>query len=523
VGRHVQTRGLLSASNLLELIAARAAETPHRDAVIGVDRRVSYGELIGLGLSYGRRLKDAGIEAGDRVAIVAENSPDYLIALLGIWDAGGIAATVYPSSSATELCYVLQNATPRLVLVDADRRDVVTGAIRSSEVDVDTAELDLNGLTSDLCDGVLGTNIDSEAPAVICYTSGTSSRPKPVVHSHSALARQSRLYASVWHISQGERTLVAVPLAWMYGLVTGTTSTLVSGGTVVVLPRFHPANVVEIIESEQITFFPVVTTMVVKLVAYVREFPHAPRLSSLRFCVSGGEPRNEPVFDAWKDLTGCPVHDVYAASECFPLVTYDPHRDPEPQRGSAGRVVPGAELRLVDAQGLEVSAGDVGEALARSPGLMVGYWNEPELTESAMTQDGWYRTHDYARMDTRGYVFITGRQSDMIIRGGSNVSPAEVEAVLIEHPDVAQAAVVGIPDLEYGEQVAAAVVLVPGAHLDVDELRAFCSSQIAHYKIPTVFQLCDDLPRNESGKVLRRELRAFFAAGRAPRWSAGKL
>jgi long-chain acyl-CoA synthetase len=501
---------------LHDVIRVVSERAPERTAIIAGARRLSYDEVTARAASLARRLAGGGFRTGECVAIVAENSPEYLITALGVWQAGGILATVYPSTGVSELAYVLENAAPRLVLVDEPRRDAVTGAVKASGVTADVHRIGEDELLSEFtAEAATPAEIDCGTAALICYTSGTSARPKPVVQSHAALAAASLLYASVWHCRNSDRTLVAVPLAWLYGLVTGSTTTLVSGGTVVLLPKFNPVHVLQAIERERVTMFPAVTTMLVKLVACASELARAPVLTSLRFCVSGGEPRNEPAFEEWRRLSGCVVHDVYAASECFPVITYDPIEDPEPRRGCAGRLVPGAEMRLVAPDGTDVQPGEVGEALWRGPGLMLGYWNEPDLTQAALTADGWYRTHDYVRTDAEGYVYVTGRVSDMIIRGGSNVSPAEVEAVLADHPDVAQAAVVGLPDPEYGEKVAAALVLEPTAQLDEEALRRFCLDRLAPYKVPSIFQRFDELPRNASGKVQRRELAPLLQVGKA--------
>jgi long-chain acyl-CoA synthetase len=195
------------------------------------------------------------------------------------------------------------------------------------------------------------------------------------------------------------------------------------------------------------------------------------------------------------------------------VVTYDPLRDPEPRPGCAGRVVPEAQLRLVGPDGEDVAPGEIGEALFRGPALMQGYWREPELTRTVFTDDGWYRSKDMVRVDEEGYVYVTGRASDMIIRGGSNISPAEIEAVLAEHPGVKQVAVVGLPDEEYGERVAAALVLDPAAPFDPDALVERCRARLAPYKVPAVMRRLDDIPRNVTGKVLRQDLIALLAGG----------
>jgi long-chain acyl-CoA synthetase len=207
------------------------------------------------------------------------------------------------------------------------------------------------------------------------------------------------------------------------------------------------------------------------------------------------------------------VHDVYAASECFPVVTYDPIVDPLPRPGSAGRVVPEASLRVVDASGNDVPSGDAGEAWARGPASMLGYWDDPTLTASVLTADGWYVTGDLVEVDIAGYVRVLGRLSDVIIRAGANVSPAEVEAVLVRHPDVGEAGVVGLPDPVNGEEVVAAVVPQHGLDtIDIGDLDAHCAVALASFKRPRIV-VVGDLPRSAStGKVDRRQLRSRLAA-----------
>lgn len=493
---------------LAEAILSIAGDAPGRTALVAGERRLDYGELRERATALARGLRAAGLGPGERVVVVAQNSPEYLVGALATWLAGGVYATVYPASGPSELEYVLTNARPRLVLAERERIDGVAAAMAATGCEAGLhvlADGGPEGLPAPAGEEPLEP-VDADSPALICYTSGSTARPKPVVHSHAGLVSAARAYAKVLRVGEHDRALVCLPMAWVYGLVSTSMATLVSGGAVVVLPRYNPVQVVEAIEAEQVTFLPGVTTMYVKLVDYVATLARRPSLRSLRLCISGGEPRNEPVFERWREITGCPVHDVYCASECFPVVAYDPERDPRPRPGSAGRVVPEAEMRVVDETGADVAPGEVGEALWRGPALMAGYWEEPELTRSAFTEDGWYRSRDYTRIDDEGYVYVTGRVSDMIIRGGSNVSPAEVEAVLSEHPDVADVAVVGLPDPEYGERVAAALVLRPDRRLDERELARLCESRLAPFKVPTLYRELPEIPRNANGKIMRRDV-----------------
>jgi long-chain acyl-CoA synthetase len=497
---------------IYDAITAAARSTPGKLALVTPDAEIGYADLIARADRVAARLAAAGVAAGDRVALAAENSIGYIVWALGTWRAGAVLATVYPSFGPTELGYVLRNAQPGVIVTDEGRRAAMRRAVQDSgrkvplwtingDGDVEHGDTDAG---SDV--PAVTVSVDPSQVGLICYTSGSTANPKPVAHSHRGVAAGAQVYASTWRLGKADRTMVTIPMAWVYGLATTTLATLSAGGTVVALPRFNPVNVIEALTGRGVTFLPGVTTMYVKLTTYVREARLSPDLSRLRLCVSGGEPRNEQAFAIWREISGCPVHDGYCASECFPVITYDPIEDPEPRLGSAGRVVPAARMRIVGPDGAEVAAGETGEAQWQGPALMLSYWNEPEMTAQAMTADGWYRSLDYVRLDEDGYVYVMGRASDMIIRGGSNISPAEVEAVLLGHPDVVEAAVLGLPDPEYGSKVAAAVVLRPGSAFDEAAIREYCGSHLAPYKVPTLVKQTDDLPRNATGKVQRRAI-----------------
>lgn len=300
-------------------------------------------------------------------------------------------------------------------------------------------------------------------------------------------------------------------MAWLYGLASLSLTLLHAGGTVVVVRRGRPEFVLEAMLRTGATFLAGVTATFAKLLQHLEEHdPTALDGSPLRLCISGGEPRNEPVFSRWSELTGVGVLDAYCASECLPLITYDPTTDPMPRIGSAGKVVPRSRIRIIDPDGREVSPGQVGELLGSGPGVMLGYWREPELTAEALVDGGWYRMKDLVRMDEEGYVYVVGRLSDLIIRGGVNISPAEVESVLRGHEHVLDIAVVGVPDEVYGERVVAAVV--PDGDLDVDHLRAFAKEQLSSFKVPSEFVIVDSLPVNATtGKTSRRDVAAMIA------------
>lgn len=487
-------------------LAERARATPEavalQDAVgaltfAALDTRVSEVAAALVALDLGQ---------SPRIVLVAENSAAHLVTAFAVWRAGATLVTVYPSSTATELEYALTHSRPAAVVAGESVLAAVEPVARSLGIPLLT--LLGAGAIEGLPDGREHARpTGADALALICYTSGSTARPKAVMHSHRGLLAAARAYAAVWHLGPDDVNLVSMPLAWAFGLVTTSMATLSSGGRVILFARSDPRALLAGFVEHEVTFFAGVTTMYVRMVETIDRDQSLVRPRSLRLCISGGEPRNEVVFDRWHEHTGCPVHDVYAASECFPIVTYDPTTDPLPRRGYAGRVVPEARLRI-DAHG---------EAIATGPALMLGYWGDPALTAATLTDDGWYRTGDLVEIDDAGYVRVLGRLSDVIIHAGANVSPAEVEAALLTHDQVAEAGVVGLPDATFGEEVVAAVVTRPGVDgLDLAALDAHCAARLAGFKRPRIVVVAE-LPRSAStGKVNRRVLKAQLIA-EAPR------
>ncbi|MEB3370531.1 class I adenylate-forming enzyme family protein [Saccharopolyspora mangrovi] len=489
--------------SFLDEIRAHAERRPTAPAIRGRSGCLSYQELVERIGARARELRRSGIREGNRVAIIADNSPDYLLSAFAIWEAGGVLVTVYPSSGESDLAHCLDSSTPTLVLTEPRLIEtvsaVVTGRGRVADIN--------QPLTAEpACPRVADTTVAPDDLALICYTSGSTNRPKAVMHRHRGLLAAAHEFGRVWRVSSQDRTIVSLPMAWAFGLVTTSMTTLLAGGEVLPFARTRPEQIVDAISNERATFLAGVTTMFAKLVAHLRELDEERDFSSLRFCVSGGEPRNEHLFDEWRARTGRQVHDNLASSECFPVITSDPVEGSPPPRGSSGKVVPGAAMRVVAPDGSDVRPGDKGEALWRAPATFAGYWRDAEATAAALTADGWYRTQDLVRVDQDGYVYVEGRLSDMIIRGGSNVSPGEVESVLSEHPAVAEVAVVGPPDSVYGQAVTAVIVPADGLAAEPAELDRFCSSRLAGYKVPSAFLLVDGLPQNSTGKIDRRRV-----------------
>lgn len=497
-----------------EALTANAGVNPRAVAIVDGDVRLTRAELIEDVATRASALVEGGLRRGDRVAIVAENSASFLASAFAVWAAGGVLVTIYPSSSTEDMAYCLTRSEPALVLTDRRTDAAVRRALPDG---TPCTPIDGAFQVDRVRAGTMANPSGLRAPLhLICYTSGTTSRPKAIMMSSDGVLGGIRAYSRVWRLGPSDRTIVCLPMAWLFGLATTSMATLLSGGTVLVLRRAHPELIVEAIERERATFFCGVTTMYAKLVDHLdvldRALDRSPDLSSLRFCISGGEPRNETAFDRWTRHGGRPVLDTFCASECFPLITYDPVVDPVPVRGSAGRLVPECRLRVVDELGDDVAPGEIGEAIVTGPGLFLGYWGDPEQTAAAFTAGGWYRQRDLVRVDPDGYVYVVGRLSDMIIRGGANVAPAEIERVLREQPGTKDVCVFGLPDATFGQQVVAAIVPDPTADIDLAAIDAAARARLAAYKVPTAYHVVDHLPVNATtGKIDRTAVAANLA------------
>jgi long-chain acyl-CoA synthetase len=486
-----------------------AREQPDRTAVIDNDATITYRDLQAAVELRTTALREAGLGPGYRVALVAESSAEYLMTALAVWRAGGVLVTVYPSSGPGDMRYAIETSDPSLIVVSegVDREAVEAGAPGTPVVEI--VSFDVGVVRHDRSPNPENLR---EPLALICFSSGTTSRPKAIMVSATAIFNCADTYGEVWHLSPDDRAIICLPMAWLYGLASTSLAVLLRGGTVIVVRRARPEFIAPVIENHRATFVAGVTATFAKLVQHVGEPAPGTRVfESLRLCISGGEPRNEAVFDRWTALTGVSVLDAYCASECLPLVTYDPFTDPAPRPGSAGKLVPRAALRVLGPEGVEVAPGEVGEAYSSGPGLMLGYWRDEKLTREALTEDGWYRTKDLVRIDHDGYVYVVGRLSDLIIRGGTNISPSEIERVLNEHESVGEAAVVGLPDEIYGQRVVAAVVPGTASGVDEAELRAYCKARLSSYKVPSAFVVVDALPVNATtGKLNRKDVAALL-------------
>lgn len=498
-----------------DLFQARVDASPDAVAIRFGAERTSYGQLAAEVDRIARGLHARGIGSGDRVLMFAGNSPAVLITYLAVARVGAVFAPVNATFRAREGRYILANAGPRVAFVEDSLLDEFRGWTERDACDLvvlSTADrapaLTPGAIRFDElgrgCPPAPPARPSDEAALLLCYTSGTTSTPKPVLHSHRSEIYNAQTYAAVWGLGPGDRGVVALPITWVYGLSTTSMALLTSGGTVVLVERFHPVRVLDAIAAHRATAMWGTMSMYSKLLEVLKRQPTD--LSSLRVMVNGGEPCPPPIVQKFEAWTGTRLLGSYATSEVRPVLAERPgsRRSPE---GSSGELVPGAQILLEDAEGNEVAVGEPGHALLRCPGMLTEYYREPELTADRLTADGWFRTGDILRRDAEGHYFVVGRESDMIIRSGVNIAPAEVESALVAHPDVADAAVVGIPDPRSGEAVRAYIVLQADAAATADDLRDAAAIQLAAYKVPQEVIFIDAIPRTATGKLDRAALR----------------
>jgi long-chain acyl-CoA synthetase len=338
--------------------------------------------------------------------------------------------------------------------------------------------------------------------AVVLYTSGTTGRPKGAELTHANMARNAQICVNMIDFTPDDVVFGGLPLFHSFGQTVGMNATIAAGGTITLIPRFEPTKALEVLQRDRVTVMLGVPTMYVALVQHPEASSYD--VSTLRMCASGGASLPVEVLRGFEETFGAMILEGYGLSETSPVASFN-HPDRERKAGSIGQPVEGVEFRLIDDQWNDVGDDEIGEIAIRGHNVMKGYLDNPEATAEVMNGD-WFRTGDLARHDDDGYYFIVDRAKDMIIRGGFNVYPREIEEVLYEHPAVATAAVVGVPHPELGEEIAAAVTLKPGQSASEYELRDFVKEQVAPYKYPRIVWVTSELPLTATGKILKREI-----------------
>jgi long-chain acyl-CoA synthetase len=489
-------------ANLAQNLFDAADKEPDTTALRMDDVALTYTEFRDAALKVAAGLQARGISPGDRVGMVLPNVVSFPVVFYGALIAGAAVVPMNPLLKAREIEYYLQDSGARLVVAveqSAQPAAEAAAAVGIESVTVGAAQSDAIMADDGVPAGAVGRADDD--PAVILYTSGTTGKPKGAELTHAGLNSNARTTAETLLEGSGDDVIMGcLPLFHVFGLTCSLNAGVLSGACLTLIPRFDGGKALHVIERDGVTIFEGVPTMFSAMLHQPDAAGHD--VSSLRLCVSGGSAMPVEVMRAFEETFGCIVLEGYGLSETSPVASFNhPHAERKP--GSIGTPIRGVEMRLVDDEGRDVPPGEVGEIAIRGENVMKGYWNRPEETAKAIP-DGWFRTGDLARQDEDGYFFIVDRKKEMIIRGGYNVYPREIEEALYEHPAVAEVACIGIKHPDLGEEVAAAVALKPGASAEPDELRDWAKARVAAYKYPRHVWLVDELPKGPTGKILRR-------------------
>jgi long-chain acyl-CoA synthetase len=467
------------ATNLATNLTETARRHPERTALALGDTELTYRELDAASAAVAAMLRARGLGPGDRVGVMLPNVPQFAMAYYGVLRMGGIVVPMNPLLKQREVDHHVTDSGASLVLDDPS---ALPG---NAPPEFGVAER------------------DASDTAVILYTSGTTGRPKGAELTHGNLARNVEVMLDLLSVTCDDVVLGALPLFHSFGQTCGLNLAVASGACLALIPRFLPGDVLELVERRGVTLFEGVPTMYAALLNH----PERRDASSLRLCVSGGAALPLEVLHGFEDAFGCIVLEGYGLSETSPVASFN-RADGVRKPGSIGTPIEGVEMRLLDP-----SPEGVGEIAIRGHNVMKGYWGNPDATRAAIDADGWFRSGDLARVDEDGAYFIVDRKKELIIRGGYNVYPREIEEVLYEHPAVREAAVVGVPHAELGEEVGAAVAIREGADVDEAEVREFVRSQVAAYKYPRRVWFVDELPKGPTGKILKRAIEVPVEAG----------
>ena len=514
--------------NLVERVRQTALEQPEKHAYHFLGSDTTYGEFEETVGRFAAGLQQLGVEKGDHVAFLLGNTPHFLISLYATMRIGATAIPVNPMYTQDEIAYIIRNGDVKTVIALDLLLPLVEVGVKVlpqvenyiiCETTPDVGEK-LNALSDSakektkLFSQILKSTANSVDPvkveeddvAIILYTSGTTGYPKGAMLTHRNLYSNARDVGQYLSMTSEDRVIATLPVFHVFALTVVVNAPLLQGATVLLAPRFSPNEIYDLAGSQKATVFAGVPTMYNFLYQFDGD---ANQFSALRLAVSGGAPLPVQVLYDFEEKFKVKVSEGYGLSEASPVTCFNP-LDRERKAGSIGTSISNVENKVVDEYGNEVPVGEVGELIVRGPNVMKGYYKMPEDTANAIRGE-WLYTGDLAKKDEDGYFYIVDRKKDMIIVGGFNVYPREVEEVLFTHPNVVEAAVVGSPDVNLGEAVHAYVVLKEN-NTTIEELQAYCAHRLVKYKIPTVIDVLEELPKNSTGKILRRSLKEIEKA-----------
>jgi long-chain acyl-CoA synthetase len=497
--------------DLIHFIKERAQE--FRDKVFLWEKRnsLTYREFDRVTNRMAAALQSVGMKKGDHGAVLFPNSMDTLLGYFSVIKAGGTVIPINPLYTPREIAFILNNSEAKFLLsadpfqkiVEGIRPQVPTLSVAVFREEEDPSILKALERRAPSAHSVRPVDLSAEDNAIIFYTSGTLGQPKGVMLTHGNFIFSGPNIARAYGLQEEDITMAVLPLVHVFAVASAVFGSLSSGGTVVILERFQAEAVLQAFEDYRVTWFPGVPTMFNYI--YHAWEKRTYDISSLRMGLSGGASLSVELLKNWEERFRAQILEVYGLTESTGLVTANPVQGKR-KAGSIGRAVFGVQTRLISPEGQDVARGEVGELIFKGPNATKGYWKLREQTAESI-REGWVYTGDLAREDEEGYFYIVGRKKDLIITGGYNVYPREIEEVLYTHPAVYEAAVIGIPDEIKGEIPKAFITLKPGQQASEGEIIAFCKANLAPYKIPRQVEIRSELPKSSTGKILHRELR----------------
>ena len=503
--------------NLVEKVRQQALEQPEKTAYYFLGKGTSYGELEQTVARFAGALQDLGVQKGDHIAFLLGNTPHFIISLYASMRIGAVAIPINPIYTPDEISYIIKNGDVKTVialdlllpLVEAGVQGFpqVTNYIvceTTSDIGEKYAALSdaaksktklFTQIIAEATHSVEPVEVSSDDTAIILYTSGTTGQPKGAMLTHNNLFSNARDIGDYLQMTNDDRVIATLPVFHVFALTVVVNAPLTRGATIVLAPRFSPSEIFELAATHKATVFAGVPTMFNFLYQY--EDGDVNAFSNLRLAISGGSSLPVSLLHSFEKKFNVRVSEGYGLSEASPVTCFNPI-DRERKPGSIGPSIINVENKVVNELGEEVAVGEVGELIVRGPNVMKGYYKMPEETAVAI-RDGWLYTGDLARKDEEGYFYIVDRKKDLIIVGGYNVYPREVEEVLYSHPGIIEAAVVGFPDPNFGEAVHAYVVLKDPT-VTVENIKDYCANHIVKYKVPTVIEVIDELPKIQQAK-----------------------
>ena len=497
----------LETQNLSSLLQQRVQENPQKEFLFSEadGRSFTYTEFEKIVNATAALLASHGVGRGDVVSLLMPNSVEYIVSYFACWRLGALAGPVNSLLKEDETAYVINNSEAKAIVVGSEFRERIEN-IRGqlphlkSVITFDNAAQ----ITTEIEEDRTAAQVSAGDEAIIIYTSGTTGKPKGCLLTHGNLIANARQISQWLGFTENDRLLTMMPLFHMNAVSVTTMSALYAGGSTVVSPKFSASRFWQIISEYQITSFGSVATMLSMLLhTYPDGVPAGLDTSRLRFAMCGSAPVPAEVMQRFEERFNCLVIEGYGLSESTCRSTFNPP-DKRRRPGSCGLPI-GNEMKVVDEEDRDVPDGELGEIVLRGENILKGYYKNDRATAEAF-RNGWFHTGDIGYRDADGYFFIVDRKSDMIIRGGENIYPREIDEVLYQHPDVAAAATIGVPDPLYGEEVAAFVVLKDGREGNEEELLAHCRAHLADFKCPKSIRFVADIPKGPTGKLLKREL-----------------